>query len=90
MTARDQTNLNQQVSQPIVDKTTQDYHFNSSFCNSQQIKSVMGYPVIKPIFDQNGDMILNVGDLITYHAIQRAQEAGVLDLVLKAVYWGGS
>ena len=91
MTAEDQTHLTQKLS-PITHKINsypnpgQDSHF----WNHPKIRNIMGYPVIKPIYDREGQLILDVGDLITYSTVQRAKDAGMLEQVLKAVYYGKS
>lgn len=50
------------------------------------IQDILGYPVTEVIFDQKGDIILNIGDLITYQAVERAIKANVFETLLNAVY----
>ncbi len=52
----------------------------------RRIKAVLGRPVTRVILDQNDAPILNTGDLITHEAVDRAREAGVLDMLLSSAY----
>jgi uncharacterized protein YrrD len=51
-----------------------------------QIRSALGRPVTRVILDPQDHVILNVGELITHHAIDTARQAGVLDILLSSVY----
>ncbi len=51
-----------------------------------RLKRALGRPVTRVILDQQDDVILNVGELITHRAIERARQAGVLDILLSSVY----
>ena len=53
-----------------------------------QINDAVGRPVTKAILDRNDDVILDLGDIITHQAVQRAHEAGLLDTLLGNVYQG--
>ena len=50
------------------------------------IEDAVGRPVTKVILDLDDDVILDLGDLITHAAIQRAHDAGALDTLLGSVY----
>ena len=52
----------------------------------KQIKAALGRPVTRVILDQQDEVILNVGELITHQAMASARQAGVLDLLLNSVY----
>jgi len=54
----------------------------------QSIKAALGRPVTRVILDRNDNVILNTGDIITNESIQRAREAGVLDILLRSVAAG--
>jgi uncharacterized protein YrrD len=54
--------------------------------NEQRIKGALGRPTTRVILDRNDEIILNVGELITHQAIDRAQSVGILDLLLNSVY----
>lgn len=59
---------------------------NSTAEKEQQIKDSLGYPVTKEIRDQHDEIILQVGDLITHQAVERAKRANAIKDVLSAVY----
>jgi hypothetical protein len=50
------------------------------------INDAVGRPVTKVILDRSDEVVLNLGDLITHEAIQRAYDAGILDTLLDSVY----
>ena len=52
----------------------------------QQIRNALGRPVKRVVFDQQNQVILDVGELITFQAIERAKQAGVVNILLDAVY----
>jgi uncharacterized protein YrrD len=51
-----------------------------------KIEDAVGRPVTKAILDLQDNVILDVGDLVTHAAVQRAHEAGSLDSLLGSVY----
>ncbi|HSI20423.1 MAG TPA: PRC-barrel domain-containing protein [Verrucomicrobiae bacterium] len=51
-----------------------------------KIKAALGKPTNRVIFDTHDEVILNTGDLITNEAVDRARQAGVLDVLLSSVY----
>jgi uncharacterized protein YrrD len=53
-----------------------------------EITDAVGRPVSKVILDREDSVVLNMGDIITHQAIQRAYEAGGLDSLLASVYKG--
>jgi len=53
-----------------------------------QINDAVGRPVTKVVLDRNDEVILDLGDIITHQAVQRANDAGLLDTVLGSVYKG--
>ena len=52
----------------------------------QRIKGALGRPVTRVILDQNDEVILNVGELVTHQALDAARSADVLDVLLGSVY----
>jgi uncharacterized protein YrrD len=52
------------------------------------ISDAIGRPVTKVILDREDNVVLNLGDIITHQAIQRAHDAGGLDSLLASVYKG--
>ena len=53
-----------------------------------QIEDAVGRPVTKVFLDLEDRVILDLGDLITHAAVQRAHDAGALDSLLASVYKG--
>jgi uncharacterized protein YrrD len=51
-----------------------------------EITDAIGRPVTKVILDREDNVILNLGDIITHQAVQRASDAGGLDSLLQSVY----
>lgn len=51
-----------------------------------EIADAIGRPVTKVILDREDNVILNLGDIITHQAVQRAHDAGGLDSLLGSVY----
>ena len=50
------------------------------------IHDAIGRPVTKVFLDREDTVILDLGDLITHQAVQRAYDAGMLDSLLASVY----
>ena len=53
-----------------------------------QIEDAVGRPVTKVMLDLEDRVILDLGDLITHAAVQRAHDAGALDSLLASVFKG--
>ena len=51
----------------------------------KQIKNALGRPSNRVILDRQDNVVLNVGDLITNQAIERARSADMLDVLLDSV-----
>lgn len=51
----------------------------------QRIRAALGRPVTRVILDPQDHIILNVGEIITNKAVQAAQQAGLLDMLLDSV-----
>jgi hypothetical protein len=52
----------------------------------RRIRNAVGRPVNRVILDQNDDVILDTGEIITYGAVEAARQSGVLDILLASVY----
>jgi uncharacterized protein YrrD len=52
---------------------------------TKRIKAALGRPSQRVILDERDNVILNVGDLVTNQAIERARYANVLDVLLDSV-----
>ncbi|HUG31223.1 MAG TPA: PRC-barrel domain-containing protein [Candidatus Limnocylindria bacterium] len=53
-----------------------------------EIADAIGRPIGKVILDREDNVVLNMGDIITHQAVQRAHESGGLDSLLASVYKG--
>jgi hypothetical protein len=53
-----------------------------------EIADAIGRPVTKVILDREDNVVLNLGDIITHQAVQRAHDSGGLDSLLQSVYKG--
>ncbi len=51
----------------------------------KKTKSALGRWSNRAIFDKQDNIILNVGDLITHQAVERARAADMLDVLLDSV-----
>ncbi len=51
-----------------------------------RINDSIGRPVTKVFLDRDDSVILDLGDLVTHQAIQRAADAGLLESLLDSVY----
>jgi uncharacterized protein YrrD len=52
----------------------------------RRIRYALGRPTSRVILDPQDNVILNVGELITHQAVERARAAGALDMLLGSVY----
>jgi hypothetical protein len=52
----------------------------------KRIRGALGRPVNRVILDNNDQIILNTGDLITHESIEKARAADALDILLSSVY----
>ncbi|MEB3220104.1 MAG: hypothetical protein VKN72_28255 [Nostocales cyanobacterium 94392] len=52
----------------------------------KQIKAILGYPVKRTVRDKEGNIILNVGDIISFRALEEVKQADVLDSLFRSVY----
>lgn len=76
----------QEFWQMVKERATDLKEKGDSELEERRIKGALGRPVNRVIFDRNDTVILNVGDLITHEAIDRARQAEVLDILLSSVY----
>jgi uncharacterized protein YrrD len=72
--------------QRAKEKVSELQERTSEQAEEQRIKNALGRPVSRVILDQQDNVILNVGELITHQAVERATRAGVLDILLSSVY----
>jgi uncharacterized protein YrrD len=52
----------------------------------RRIKNALGRPASRVILDNDDNVILNTGDIITNRAVQAARDAGVLDILVASAY----
>lgn len=52
----------------------------------QRVQRALGRPVTRVILDQNDQVILNTGDIITHRAVEEARRANILDALLGSVH----
>jgi uncharacterized protein YrrD len=69
-----------------LDPLTRPVSQGGIYSSEKQIAEALGHPVTRAIVDKQGDVILNVGDLITHRAVARARQAQVLHQLLASVY----
>ena len=70
----------------VKEKMTGYTSRTDSEAEGRQIKYALGRPVTRVILDEDDNVILNVGEIITHKAIERARAAGALDMLLESVY----
>ncbi|WP_414619826.1 hypothetical protein [Calothrix sp. CCY 0018] len=59
---------------------------NYNFWEDQKIKSILGHPVKRVICDKQGNIILDIGDIITFRALEQVKQANELDYLFTSVY----
>ena len=74
-------NLNSYGSSP-----NEGNYLKAQLGQNQIIQNILGYPVTQAIVDEQGNTILDIGDLITHQAVERAIKANVFKILLDAVY----
>lgn len=62
------------------DRTTKN------FWQEKKIKSILGHPVKRIICDKQGNIILDIGDIITFRALEQVKQANELDYLFTSVY----
>ena len=70
----------------ITDANGQRMDQQQTKAHLDRIADAIGRPVTKVILDRQDSVILNLGDIITHQAVQRAHENGMLDSLLGNVY----
>ena len=59
---------------------------NYNFWEDQKIKNILGHPVKRVICDKQGNIILDIGDIITFRALEQVKQANELDYLFTSVY----
>ncbi|MCM1981566.1 PRC-barrel domain-containing protein [Lyngbya confervoides] len=70
----------------VQHKSAQLSQHSQQWWETQRINRALGRPTTRVILDQSDRVILDVGELITHDAIQRARQSGVLGILLGSVY----
>ncbi len=52
----------------------------------KKFQSILGHPVKRVICDKQGNIILNIGDIISFRALEQVKQANELDLLFASVY----
>ena len=68
----------------LVMESNQNTPENSQ--NNRKIKNILGHPVKRVICDKQGNIILDVGDLISFRALEQVKQANELDYLFGSVY----
>lgn len=67
-------------------ENSQNDRYSSHFYEEKKIKNILGHPVKRVIRDKQGNIILNIGDIITFHALEQVKQANELDYLFSSVY----
>jgi len=59
---------------------------NNNFWQNEDIKNILGHPVKRVISDKQGNIILDIGDIISFRALEQVQQANKLDYLFSSVY----
>lgn len=74
----------------ISNRNRLEIHKNDSCTNNfwqdKKIKSILGHPVKRVICDKQGNIILNIGDIISFRALEQVKQANELDYLFSCVY----
>lgn len=83
------TNLWDTIKEKAADLTDAAHGKKAEYdeqAEQKRINDALGRPTTRVILDPSDHVILNTGDLITHAAIDRARQAGALDVLLDSVY----
>ena len=67
-------------------KLSENEESNHNFWEDNNIANILGHPVKRTICDKQGNIILNVGDIIGFRALEQIKAADVLDSLFRSVY----
>lgn len=59
---------------------------STQYAEQRRIHRALGRPVTRVILDLEDNVILNIGELITHEAIEKARQVDLLDILLSSVY----
>ena len=72
----------------VTDATGQRADEHQTRDRLNKINDAIGRPVTKVMLDRDDEVILDLGEIITHQAVQRANDAGLLETLLGCVYKG--
>ena len=67
-------------------KLSENDKSNHNFWEVNNIANILGHPVKRTIRDKEGNIILNVGDIIGFQALEQIKAADLLDSLFCSVY----
>ncbi|MBV6624279.1 MAG: hypothetical protein KI793_15290 [Rivularia sp. (in: Bacteria)] len=73
----------------INDINVREISKNDRFINyseEKKIKNILGHPVKRVICDKQGNVILDIGDIISFNALEQVKQANALDYLFSSVY----
>ncbi len=73
----------------VTDSAGQRLDAQQTKSRLDEVNDAIGRPVTKVFLDRDDSVILDLGDLVTHQAVQRAADAGLLDSLLGSVYRAG-
>lgn len=57
-----------------------------NFWQDKKIRSILGHPVKRIVCDKQGNIILDIGDIISFRALEQVKQANELDYLFTSVY----
>ncbi len=67
-------------------KFSKNDRYTNNFWEEKKIISILGHPVKRIICDKQGNIILNIGDIISFRALEQVKQANELDYLFTSVY----
>lgn len=74
------------MSYEYTHELSQNDKSNHNFWEENNIRNILGHPVKRTIRDKQGNIILNVGDIIGFRALEQVKQANALDSLFRSVY----
>jgi hypothetical protein len=65
---------------------SQNDRYSRNFWQDKKIQNILGHPVKRVIYDKQGNIILNIGDIISFRALEQVKQANELDYLFSSVY----
>ena len=74
------------ISNRNTQEVDQKHSYSHNFWQDKKIKSILGHPVKRVICDKQGNIILDIGDIISFRALEQVKQANELDYLFSSVY----